>query len=105
MIRVPRPRILWVRRRLPDCVTPGDTALTRLEPGILKFLDGSLGDGFQARYNIPVLLASTSAVAILAPAAQGVDWAGRDLEVEWYGVPGDRDVVLAEARLEEFANH
>jgi hypothetical protein len=105
MIRVPRPRILWVRRRQPDRVTPGDTAQSRLEPGILTLLDGPLGAGYHPRYNIPVLLASTSAVAILTPAANGVEWAGRELEVEWYGVPGDRDAVLAEARLVEFSDH
>jgi len=105
MIRVPRPRILWVRRGLPDRVTPGDTAQSRLEPGVLTLLDGPLGAGYHAQYNIPVLLASTSAVAILAPAAHGVEWAGRELEVEWFGVPGDRDAVLAEARLAEFSDH
>ena len=105
MIRIPRPRILWVRRRLPDRVTPGDTAQSRIEPGILTLLDGPLGAGYHPRYNIPVLLASTSAVAILAPAAHDVDWAGRELEVEWYGVPCDRDAVLAEARLVEVADH
>src|SRR5207237_90722 len=105
MIRVPRPRILWVRRHFPGRATPGDTAQTRLEPGIISLLDSPLGDGYQARYNIPVRLADTSAVAIVAPAAHGLEWAGRDLEVEWSGVPNDRDAVLAEARLEEFADY
>ena len=71
MIRAPRPRILWVRRHLPGRVTSGDTAQARLEPGILTLLDGPLGAGYHARYNVPVLLASTAAGAVLAPAANG----------------------------------
>jgi len=104
MIRVPRPRVLWVRRHLPDRVTVGDTAQSRLDPGTIALLDSPLGAGYLARYNIPVMLASTSAMAILAPACRGgIDWAGRNLEVEWFAVPGDHDVIVAEARLEQFS--
>ncbi len=101
MIRVPRPRILWIRRKRPDRVTAGDCALARLDPGTIPFLD-SLAAGYYARYIIPAMVGATAALELLVP-VKGVLWPGRDLELEWSGTPGDRDAVLAEALLEEFS--
>ena len=102
MIRAPRPRVVSVRRRRPGQVSPGDTAEVRLDAGLIAFLE-PLGAGYHARYNVPASLPATAALAVLAPTtAAGANWAGRDLEVEWLGVPGPHDAVVAEARLEEF---
>ena len=109
MIRVPRPRVVSVRHRRAGIIAPGDTAEARLDPGLIALLENpaagsaaALGAGFQARYNVPVSLATTAAHALLnhvSPA--GSYWVGRDLEAEWSGCPGSRDTVLATARLEE----
>lgn len=121
MIRAPRPRVVSVGRRHPGKVSPGDTAEVRLDPGLIAFLENTrsagvtshglaagdgvaLGAGFHARYNIPASMAASAAAAVLAPADRaGTYWSGRDLEVEWLGVPDLGDTVLAVARLEEFS--
>jgi hypothetical protein len=111
MIRVPRPRVVSVRRHHPGQVSPGDTAEVRLDPGLIAFLENTpagspvpLGAGFQARYNVPVSMAASAAVAVLSPADRaGTYWSGRDLEVEWFGSAGLGDTVLALARLEEIS--
>jgi hypothetical protein len=109
MIRVPRPRVVSVRHRHAGLVTPGDTAEARLDPGLIALLESpatgrseALGAGFQARYNVPVSVATTAAHALLMfVTPQGAYWVGRDLEVEWSGAPGLHDTVLATARIEE----
>jgi hypothetical protein len=104
MIRVPRPRIVSVRRSHPKRVSIGDVAEARLDPGLMAILEGPIGVGYHPRYNLPVSLAATAAVAVLTPtASDGSSWAGRDLEVEWFGTPGIDDSVVAQARLEEFS--
>ena len=111
MIRAPRPRVVSVGRRHPGEVSPGDTAEVRLDPGLMAFLENTsgtgsvpLGAGFHAPYNIPASMAASAAAAVLAPADRaGTYWSGRDLEVEWLGVPDPGDTVLALARLEEFS--
>ena len=113
MIRVPRPRVVSARHRHPGLVTPGDTAEVRLDPGLIALLESTpagmrvpLGTGFQARYNVPVSVATTAALALLSSVTrEGTYWVGRDLEVEWFGWPGPGDTVLASARLEEFHPH
>ena len=111
MIRAPWPRVVSVRRSRPGQVSPGDTAEVRLGPGVIALLESApppgtsapFGAGFHARYNVPASLAATAALAVLAPtAATGANWSGRDLDVEWLGVPRPGDTVLAQARLEEF---
>jgi hypothetical protein len=105
MIRAPYPRILSVRRLHPNRISPGDIAEARLDPGLMAILDSDLqlGAGYQPRYNVPVGLASTAANAVLAPSINdGRGWAGRDIEIEWLGLPGVDDAILAEAHLEEF---
>src|SRR5689334_3573205 len=104
MIRVPRPCIVSVRRCRPTCVSIGDVAEAQLDAGLIALLESPLGTGYHPRYNIPVGLASTAALAVLAPATtEEINWIGRDLEIEWFGVPGVDDIVLAEARIEEFS--
>ena len=109
MMRVPRPRVVSVRHRHPGRVTPGDMAEVRLEPGLIALLESpaggtrvSPGAGFQARYNVPVSVATTAAHALLVfVTREGTYWVGRDIEVEWFGAPGLGDTVLATARIEE----
>ncbi len=103
MIRVPRPRVVSVRRRQAGQVAIGDVAEARLEPGIIALLESPLGAGYQARYNVPVGLATTAAMAVLAPVSQGVDWTGTGLDIQWSGTPELQDIVLAEARLEKIS--
>ena len=104
MMRVPRPRIVSVRRRLPGEVSPGDTAEVRLDPGLVGLLESLPDCGYQPRYNVPASLGATAAAAVLAPADRpGSYWSGRDLEVEWSRAAGAADTVLVEARLEEFS--
>jgi hypothetical protein len=110
MIRVPRARVVSARHRHPGLVTPGDTAEVRLDPGLIALLESTpagmrvpLGTGFQARYNVPVSVATTAALALLSSITrEGTYWVGRDLEVEWFGWPGPGDTVLASVRIEEF---
>ena len=109
MIRVPRPRVVSVRHRRPGLLTPGDTAEVRLDPGLIALLESPAagtatppGAGFQARYNVPVSVATTGAHALLPSVTpEGAYWVGRDIDVEWSGGPGPGDTVLASARLEE----
>lgn len=111
MLRVPRPRLKSMRRAVPGQVSVGDTASALLEPGLMGLLEaeaaggcvgGSPGEGYHARFNLPIGLASTAAVAILAPSVEsGGYWAGRDLDVEFLAAAGPGDAVIAEARLEE----
>jgi hypothetical protein len=102
MTLVPRPRVVSVRRRKTGSVTAGDVALVQLKPGLIALLE-PFDCGFQARYSVPVGLATTAAAALLQPVSQGIDWAGRDLEIEWLGVPAVNDTLLVEARIEQFS--
>jgi len=103
MIRVPRPRVLSVTRSRPDQVTIGDVADARLDPGIIALLESPLGAGYQARYNVPIGLATTAAMAVLGPLTRDVDWAGTGVDIEWLDEPGLNDTVLVEARLEKLS--
>jgi len=99
-----RPRVLWVRRRRPAGISPGDTAEARLDPGLIALLESPLGAAFHAPYTVPVSLPATAALAVLAPSLRpDTSWGGRELEVQWTGAPGPDDPVLASARLEEFS--
>src|SRR5689334_14492940 len=103
MIRVPRPRVVSVRRRQAGQVAAGDVAEARLEPGTVALLETPLGLGYQARYNVPVGLASTAVMAILNPAYPGVNWTGTYVEAHWSAVPGPHDTIVAEARLDKIS--
>jgi hypothetical protein len=104
MLRVPRPRIEFVRRSVPGKVSVGDSAEARLDPGLLAFLETPIGAGFHARYILPVGLANTAALAILGPATRdGLYWSGRDIEVEWLAAADSADSIIAGARLDDFS--
>src|SRR5579863_6543212 len=110
MIRVPRPRVVSVQHRHPGLLTAGDRAEARLDPGLIALLESpaagtpaALGDGFQARYTVPVQVATTAVHALIPSITPpGTYWVGRDIDVEWFGCPGLQDTILATARLEEF---
>src|SRR4051794_41836572 len=105
MICVPRPRIVSVRRCQPSRVSIGDLAEAQLDPGLIALLETPLGTRYHPRYNIPVGLASTAALAVLASATTAeINWIGRDLEIEWFSVPSLDDIVLAEAKIDEFSD-
>lgn len=70
MIRAPRPRIVSVRRLRPGQTSLGDWGEARLDPGLIALLATPLGAGFHAGYNVPVNLAATAALAVLAPATR-----------------------------------
>src|SRR5271155_4494228 len=103
MTRVPRPEVVSVQRRSPGSVTPGDVACVKLKPGLMALLQPPFDCGFQARYSVPVGLAPTAASALLGPVSKGIDWVGRDLDVEWLGAPGEYDTLLVEARVEQIS--
>lgn len=103
MTIVPRPRVISVKRRRAGSVSAGDVARVQMKPGLMALLQPLFDCGFQARYSLPVGLASTAALAVLQPVSQGIDWVGRDLDIEWLGAPSLDDTLLVEARVEQFS--
>ena len=101
--RVPRPQVVWVRRRNSGKTTPGDIACVRLEPGLIALLQPTLDSGYQAPWSIPVGLAITAALAVLTPVSRSIDWQGRDLDIQWSGPAAAGDTLLVEARLEQLS--
>ena len=103
MTRVPRPHIVWVRRRNSGKTTPGDIARVRLKPGLIALLQLTPDSGYQAPWSVPAGLASTAALAVLAPVSRNIDWVGRDLDIQWFRPAPVGDTLLVEARLEQLS--
>ncbi len=104
---VPYPEIEQVRRCRPGHVHPGDWAAARLAPGMMQLLEtripghgAPIGAGYKAPYTVPFGLAATAAYAVLQPLTEaGVQWTGRDLEIEWHAAPKLSDALAARAEL------
>lgn len=107
MLRVPRPRVESVRRFVAGRASVGDEAVLRAGPGLLALLEHPLGGGttplgagYHARYNVPLGLTTSAALALLEPVTPpGSWWVGREATVEWLGLPALDATLRAEARL------
>lgn len=113
MFQIPYPEIERVQRRQLGQANPGDSATARLAPGIIEFLEtrivgqaARIGEGYQAPYTVPFGLAATAAYAVIAPAAaNGVQWTGRDIDIEWLAKPETGVGLTATAELESIDGH
>ncbi|HUK15600.1 MAG TPA: hypothetical protein VLW65_04270 [Bryobacteraceae bacterium] len=105
--RIPCARIEEVVRREPGKTSVGDRATVRLDAGIVGFLETPLlgtgmpiGAGYQAPFTVPFGIAATAAYALIAPMQTGgVDWTGRDVEIQWSAAAGPADSLVAEAEV------
>jgi hypothetical protein len=107
MLRVPRPRVESIRRFVAGRASPGDEAVVRTGPGLLALLESpiagqstDLGAGYHGRYNVPLGLAISAALALVEPATpEGNAWVGREATLEWLALPELDDTLSGEARL------
>jgi hypothetical protein len=107
MLRIPHPRVESIHRYLAGRASPGDRALTRVGPGLLALLEhpvaggaDALGAGYHARYNVPLGLAVSAALAVVEPATPaGSWWVGREATIEWLARAALDNSLCGEARL------
>ncbi len=74
-----------------------------LEPGLIALLQLTPDSGYQAPWSVPVGLACTAALAVLAPVSRSIDWAGQDLDIQWFRAAATDDTLVVEARLDQLS--
>ncbi len=102
-VRIPRPRLLVVRRVRPQLLSVGDEALVEVEPGLAGFLDlrdadgHRLGEGLGHEWWIGLGAAATAAVCA-GPEERG--WVGISASVDWLRAAAPGETLRAKTVVE-----
>jgi hypothetical protein len=106
-LRVPRARLLAVRRARPHTFSVDDEAAVELDPGLLRFgscadpLGQTIGEGAALEWTTPVGAAGTAAYAAVEPPGfEGVNWwTGVSNRISWTRAAAPDETLIAFCRL------
>ncbi len=106
-LAISRPRLVCVKRHVPEKVSAGDCATAEVNGGLISLLRHTetgpgqpLGCGYPAEWMVPFGLSVSAALGIVQPrTAEGIDWVGRAAEVEWSDPPERGESCWALATL------
>ncbi len=113
VMRVPRPRLETLRRRVPGQPSTGDYGIVRSTGALLDILEdaekaGHNGvTGYRLRYSVPFQMGATVADAVfgLHRTRAGMSWVAYRVDVQWSGVPARGDWLETRAELVYLTRH